>query len=100
MSAASALELVDLGRHDEVARVLDDDHDGVVTLPTTPGTLLVFEGRNSLHRVSPIKGQRLRHVGLLAYDTRPGAVSSDLLREVRYGRGEPFAEPPATWPPS
>jgi hypothetical protein len=66
----------------------------------TPGTLLIFEGRHSLHRVSPVKGERLRHVGLLAYDTRAGTVSSDLLREVRYGRVAAFTEPPVTWPPS
>ena len=87
-------------RYDDVAKVLGGGHDGVVTLPMTPGTLLVFEGRHSLHRVSPIGGDTLRHVGLLAYDTKPGTVSSDLLREVRYGRTSPFAEPPATWPPS
>jgi hypothetical protein len=86
--------------YDDVARVLAGTHEGVVTLPMTPGTLLVFEGRNSVHRVSPIIGDRLRHVGLLAYDTKPGTLSSDLLREVRYGRTAPFATPPATWPPS
>jgi hypothetical protein len=86
--------------YDVVARVLDGTYEGVVTLPMTPGTLLVFEGRHSLHRVSPIRGERLRHVGLLAYDTKPGTVSSDLLREVRYGRTTPFATPPVTWPPS
>ncbi len=63
-----------------------------------PGTLLVFEGRHSLHRVSPVEGSRLRHVGLLAYDTKPGTVGSDLLRQDRYGRTEPFADPPETWP--
>ncbi|HLK45682.1 MAG TPA: hypothetical protein VKT18_06815 [Acidimicrobiales bacterium] len=87
-------------RYDEVARVLAGTHEGVVTLPMTPGTLLVFEGRHSIHRVSPIAGPRLRHVGLLAYDTTPGTTSSDLLREVRYGRATPFPSPPATWPPS
>jgi hypothetical protein len=66
----------------------------------TPGTLLIFEGRHSLHRVSPISGGRWRHVGLLAYDTRPGTMGSDLLRADRYGRTEPYASPPATWPPS
>jgi hypothetical protein len=86
--------------YDVVARVLEGTYEGVVTLPMTPGTLLVFEGRHSLHRVSPIKGDRLRHVGLLAYDTKPGTVSSDLLREVRYGRTTPFATPPDTWPAS
>jgi hypothetical protein len=87
-------------RYDDVAAVLGGDDDRVVTLPMTPGTLLVFEGRHSLHRVSPITGSTLRHVGLLAYDTKPGTVSSDLLREVRYGRTVAFAEPPATWPTS
>ena len=60
----------------------------------SPGTLLVFEGRYSLHRVSPVGGGRPRHVGLLAYDTSPGTMGSELLRENRYGRTEPFAEPP------
>jgi hypothetical protein len=87
-------------RYDEVGRVLRGDRSRVVTLPMTPGTLLVFEGRHSLHRVSPIEGDTLRHVGLLAYDTTPGTVSSDLLREVRYGRTTPFPEPPDAWPPS
>jgi hypothetical protein len=73
-------------RYDDVAAVLQQRSDTVVTLPMTPGTLLIFEGRHSLHRVSPIRGDRLRHVGLLAYDTKPGTVSSELLRLNRYGR--------------
>jgi len=97
---APRIRTADDERYDDVARVLRGDHEGVVTLPMTPGTLLIFEGRHSLHRVSPIDGGTLRHVGLLAYDTKPGTVSSDLLREVRYGRTTPFAEPPATWPTS
>ena len=40
-------------RYDDVAAVLGGDRSRVRTLPMTPGTLLVFEGRNSLHRVSP-----------------------------------------------
>jgi hypothetical protein len=85
--------------YDDVAAVLAGDHSRVVTLPMTAGTLLIFEGRNSLHRVSPIAGGRWRHVGLLAYDTRPGTMGSDLLRADRYGRTSPFPEPPDTWPP-
>ena len=49
-------------------------------------TLLVFAGRYSLHRVSPIAGSTARLVALLGYDTKPGTMSSDLLKEVRYGR--------------
>jgi len=70
----------------------------VTRLEMTPGTLLIFEGRYSLHRVSPISGDTLRHVGLLAYDTKPGTVSSELLRAIRYGRTDAFATPPTTWP--
>ena len=84
--------------YDDVARVLNGSHPDVLTLEMTPGTLLIFEGRHSIHRVSPIKGNTLRHVGLLAYDTKPTTVSSELLREIRYGRVTPFAEPPVTWP--
>ncbi len=85
-------------RYDAVAGLLAGDRTGVETLAMTPGTLLIFEGRNSLHRVSPISGRRWRHVGLLAYDTKPGTMGSDLLRADRYGRTEPFATPPETWP--
>ena len=73
-------------RYDAVARVLAGDDDGVITLPMTPGTLLVFAGRNSLHRVSPIHGETPRLVALFGYDTKPGTMSSELLKAVRYGR--------------
>jgi hypothetical protein len=85
-------------RYDDVAAVLEGDRARVETLPMRPGTLLVFEGRHSLHRVSPVQGRRWRHVGLLAYDTKPGTMGSDLLRADRYGRTEPFARPPESWP--
>jgi hypothetical protein len=52
----------------------------------TPGMLLLFEGRYSLHRVTPIEAGQPRLVALLAYDTKPGTTSSELLRLVRYGR--------------
>ena len=86
-------------RYDDVAEALAGRRGGVVTLPMVPGTLLVFEGRHSLHRVSPVGSGAPRLVGLLAYDTRPGTMGSDLLRQDRYGRTEPFEEPPADWPP-
>jgi hypothetical protein len=84
--------------YDEVAAVLAGQRARVETLAMTPGTLLVFEGRHSLHRVSPVEGSRWRHVGLLAYDTTPGTMGSDLLRADRYGRTEPLTMPPETWP--
>jgi hypothetical protein len=72
--------------HCAVQAVLDGDRSRVRTIPMTPGTLLLFEGRNSMHRVTPIEGSVERLVALLAYDTRPDTVSSELLRRARYGR--------------
>ena len=86
--------------YDRVDAVLEGDRSGIVTVAMVPGTLLVFEGRRSLHRVSPIDGETLRHVGLLGYDTAPGTQSSELLRAIRYGRTVPFATPPTQWVPA
>ena len=83
---APRIRSADDEHYDDVARVLGGERSDVVTLPMTPGTLLVFAGRGSLHRVSPIGGPTPRLVGLFGYDTKPGTMSSDLLKEVRYGR--------------
>jgi hypothetical protein len=58
----------------------------VMRLPMTPGTLLIFAGRHSLHRVSPIAGRTERLVALLGYDTKPGTRSTPHLQRKRYGR--------------
>ncbi len=77
-------------RYDTVAKVLAGEADDLVTtVPMTPGTLMLFEGRWSLHRVTPVTGPTPRHVALFGYDTKPGTMSSDLLKQVRYGRREP-----------
>ena len=54
--------------------------------PMTPGTLMLFNGRWSYHRVSRVGGAVPRHVALLAYDTKPGTDSNDELKMGRYGR--------------
>jgi hypothetical protein len=73
-------------RYPAVRRVLEGDRRDVRVLPMRPGTLLLFEGRDSMHRVTPIEGGVERLVALLAYDTQPDTVSSPLLRRIRYGR--------------
>jgi len=73
--------------YDEVAQVLrGEPHGSIERVPMTPGTLMLFEGRNSMHRVTPIVGGVPRYVALLAYDTKPDTVSSDQLKLARYGR--------------
>lgn len=77
-------------RYDTVARVLAGEAPELVsTVPMTPGTLMIFEGRWSLHRVTPVVGPVARHVALFGFDTQPGTMSSELLKAIRYGRTEP-----------
>jgi hypothetical protein len=77
--------------YEEVARVLSlEERDRVEIFPMVPGTLMVFAGRHSIHRVTPVEGSVPRIVGLLGFDRKPGTHSSDLLKMIRYGRSEPI----------
>jgi len=71
--------------YEGVAKILAGETEPT-RIPMTPGTLLLFEGRRSLHCVSPCRGGTPRLVALLAYDTRPGTCASELLQQSRYGR--------------
>jgi hypothetical protein len=62
-------------RYGEVGAVLDGAAERVRRVPMTPGTLLLFQGRHSIHRVTRVEGPVSRLVALLAYDTKPGTVS-------------------------
>ncbi len=57
---APFIRTADDERYDDVARVLAGDRGELTVQPMTPGTLLVFAGRNSMHRVSPIHGPDTR----------------------------------------
>ena len=74
--------------YDDVARVLAEDAASPLVRiePMQAGTLMLFNGRYSLHKVSPIGGDVPRYVALLAYDTKRGTDSSEALKLVRYGR--------------
>lgn len=71
---------------DRVRALLKGSTEGVVRLSMEPGTLVLFEGRYSIHRVTEVKGPRARLVALLGYDTREGVTSSEHLQYMRYGR--------------
>ncbi len=86
---AANLRAPDDERYDDVAEVLDGTPEGgarVVVEPMTPGTLMIFAGRRSMHRVTPVGGPRARHVALFGYDSAEGTRSSELLQLIRYGR--------------
>ncbi len=63
--------------------------DGAVpvqTLAMEAGALVLFRGRNAMHRVTPVQGQRTRMLAVLAYNTEPGISLSESARMTFYGR--------------
>jgi hypothetical protein len=73
-------------QYGRVQRVLDGDHFEVEVLKHKPGSLILFEGMYTLHRVAPIQGTTPRLGALLAYVHQPGMTSTPYLRRIRYGR--------------
>ena len=69
-----------------VAAVLDGDRARVRELPFTAGTLLIFGGRQTLHRVTRVGGARPRLVPVLTYAERPGLRNSETVRMLFWGR--------------
>ncbi|WP_424947602.1 HalD/BesD family halogenase [Candidatus Spongiihabitans sp.] len=63
---------------------LDGEVDSI-KLNIMAGTLALFRGRNSLHRVTPVTGGNRIQV-VLAYNTEPGIALSEQARLTFYGR--------------
>ncbi|MCB0418259.1 MAG: hypothetical protein KDD39_11445, partial [Bdellovibrionales bacterium] len=72
--------------YEKVGEILAGGREGVVTLANNPGTLLLFQGRNSIHRVTKIAGATPRLIALLSYAEKADLVGTDYLRRIRYGR--------------
>jgi hypothetical protein len=72
--------------YDGVARMLSGGDDQVQTLRLTAGTLNVFKGRNTAHRVTPVAGPNPRIISVFSYYERPGVMFSKEERIGFYGR--------------
>jgi len=80
--------------YDDVKKLLKGDNSRVIRIKNHPGTLVLFKGRYSIHRVTPIKGQTSRLMGLFGFDSQPNVCSTPHLLEMRYGRQKPLATKP------
>lgn len=69
-----------------VSAVLNGDHSRVVQLPFTAGTLLIFGGRQTLHRVTRVGGKKSRLVPVLCYSEQANQMNSERVRELFWGR--------------
>jgi hypothetical protein len=66
--------------------VLRGGRDRVKTVRVEAGTLMMFCGKYSVHRVSPVQGARPRMIALFSYDKRPDKMFSDATAARVFGR--------------
>jgi len=92
--AGGAFEMVPNARsdrdpnHDYLRTVLQGERpQNIVEVAREPGSLCIFRGCNSLHRVSPVAGGVLRVMGVLVYETEPGVVGDPEVNETVYAAG-------------
>jgi hypothetical protein len=82
----SDLRSDDNPNYDGVAQLLEGNDPEVKTLRLAAGTLNVFKGKNTLHRVTPCKGPRERYIAVFSYYERPGVMFSKEEQIGFYGR--------------
>jgi hypothetical protein len=63
-----------------------DGQTAVQQLAMEPGDLVLFRGRNAMHRVTPTEGPVTRMLVVLAYNSQPGVALSESARMTFYGR--------------
>jgi len=71
---------------DYVREVLNGQSDRVCTVSRQAGELTIFRGCNSLHRVSPVRGNQRRIMAVLVYETQPNVVGDPQVNMTVYGR--------------
>ena len=72
--------------YDGVAKLLRGQDPNVKTMKVSPGTLNVFRGRNTAHKVSTVKGPRDRIIAVFTYYEKPGVMFSREEQIGFYGR--------------
>jgi hypothetical protein len=76
----------------DVETVLDGDEATVKKLDLKPGDLQIFFGRYSLHRVTPVAGEKERHTVIFAYAKEPGFIGRPERAQRIFGRMAPIHE--------
>lgn len=70
----------------ELARRVLDGQVDASSLDMRAASLVLFRGRNTMHRVTPVEGHLTRMLVVLAFNTEPGIALSESARMTFYGR--------------
>lgn len=78
--------------YDYVRRVVTEQcPEDAVSVAREAGSLCIFRGCNSLHRVSPVEGDTTRIMGVFVYENEPNVVGDPEVNATVYGRHETVA---------
>lgn len=69
-----------------VAAAMDGAALGLRCPCVEAGTLMLFRGKQSIHRVTPVAGPRRRVIAIFSYDRMPGMMFSERTRLQAVGR--------------
>lgn len=72
--------------YDGVAALIEGRDPQLKTQPLAAGTLNVFRGKNTAHRVTPIEGKVPRVIAVFSYYEQPGIMFTPEERTGFYGR--------------
>ncbi len=72
--------------YDGVAQLLRGEDPLLQRMSVVPGTLNVFRGVNTPHRVTQVQGDRARMIAVLTYYEQPGAMFTETEQRGFYGR--------------
>ncbi len=81
------LRTADDPNYDGVARLLNDCDPELKSLTLSAGTLNVFKGKNTAHRVTTVEGDTARMIAVFSFYERPGVHFTPEERIGFYGRG-------------
>jgi hypothetical protein len=70
----------------KVPDVLAGDTSGVRTVPFEAGTIVLFRGANTLHRVTPTRGGKPRVLSVFHFEQVPGRMFDDQFKLDVFGR--------------
>jgi len=82
----SALRTANEPNYEGVAELIEGSDPQVQRHDIEPGTLTVFAGRHTAHRVTEIEGERDRLVAVFSYFEQPGVEFTDTEHQGFYGR--------------
>ena len=72
--------------YDGVAKLLTGQDPELKRITLTPGTLNVFRGKNTAHRVTPVEGNTPRIIAVFSFFDRPGVLFTPEEQIGFYGR--------------